>query len=257
MNPYALYHGDCLEVMRTIPDASVDAVITDPPYGTTACMWDSVIPFTPMWKCITRILKPRGVCLLFGAQPFTSALVMSNPKWFRYDWIWHKTMALGFLAANRRPLRSHEHILVFAKGHTRYNPQKASGFAPDHRHHAEDGPKYQGYRSHTRRDWDGSDGTRFPRSVITFSNHNGAIFGRTATTTVHPTQKPVALLAYLVRTYTNEGDMVLDFTMGSGSTGVAALTEGRRFIGIEKDSAFFALAAARLAAAHQGPERSL
>ena len=156
-------------------------------------------------------------------------------------------MALGFLAANRRPLRSHEHILVFAKGHTRYNPQKASGFAPDHRHHADAGTKYQGYRSHTRRDWDGSDGTRFPRSVITFSNHNGAIFGRTATTTVHPTQKPLALIDYLVRTYTDVGNTVLDFTMGSGTTGHACVNLGRSFIGIEKEAAYFAIAQARIA----------
>jgi site-specific DNA-methyltransferase (adenine-specific) len=254
MTTYTLHHGDCLEIMPTLDAGSVDAVICDPPYGTTACKWDSVIPFAPMWEQIKRLLKPRGACVLFGSQPFTSALVMSNPAWFRYEWVWEKTQTTGFFDANRRPMKAHENILVFAKGQTTYNPQKTRAMPHE--------TKTDKTASKTRLDYTSvyhSDnayknkalwketGLRFPKSVIRFPNWNGALFGKTHKATVHPTQKPLALLEYLVKTYTDEGDTVLDFTMGSGTTGHACMNLGRRFIGIEQDAGYFALAQERIA----------
>jgi len=235
-----LRHGDCLELMRDIPDGSVDAVITDPPYGTTACKWDSVIPFAPMWEQLQRIIKPKGAIVLFGSQPFTSALVMSNPGWFRYEWIWEKSGGTGFLDANRKPLRCHENIMVFATGNTTYNPLKRQGI-PNHTRipaaYVLTSSLYRGSYDSPHSD---VSGMKYPRSVMKIPKHS-------ANETLHPTQKPVALMAYLVKTYTNEGDTVLDFTCGSGSTGVACIETGRTFIGIEKQAEYFAIAEQRLA----------
>lgn len=239
-----LYHGDCLDVLPTLPSASVDAVIADTPYGTTQCSWDSVIPFEPMWKELKRLIKPRGAIVLFGSQPFTSALVMSNPEWFKYEWVWEKNEATGHLDANRRPMRAHEQVLVFAAGQTTYNPQKTTGHEPTRSGNTKYGItnspiyrpniieiKYQGVT------------TRYPRSVQRFAKPH------ISEGLLHPTQKPLALLEYLVKTYTNEGDTVLDFTFGSCTTGVACVNLGRNFIGIEKDAGYFEIAERRITAA--------
>jgi site-specific DNA-methyltransferase (adenine-specific) len=236
MSDYILHHGDCLEVMPTLAAGSVDAVICDPPYGTTACKWDSVIPFAPMWEQITRLLKPRGACVLFGSQPFTSALVMSNPAWFRYEWVWEKTNAVDFMTAKIRPRKMHENIVVFSDGAHTYNPQMLQGKAYI------DKPRKRTNNVHNStmpKLGIVNNGTRYPESIIAVRNPNND--------TVHPTQKPLALLEYLVKTYTDKGDTVLDFTMGSGTTGHACMNLGRRFIGIEQDAAYFALAQERIA----------
>ena len=243
---YTLHHGDCLDVLRTLPDASVDAVITDPPYGTTACKWDTVIPFAPMWEGIKRVLKPRGACVLFGSQPFTSALVMSNPKWFKYEWVWEKNLATNFSAARYQPMRNHENILVFYERSGVYNPiqqQSISQTAIDRASRGEVRP--QGLRKTNHGGPQMKTALAFtsyvnPRTVQRFTavdRHHS----------IHPTQKPLALIDYLVRTYTDVGNTVLDFTMGSGTTGHACVNLGRSFIGIEKDAGYFAIAEKRLA----------
>lgn len=239
---YELHHGDCLEVMRDIPDGSIDCVITDPPYGTTACKWDSVIPFEPMWKELKRIAKPKAAICLFGSQPFTSALVMSNPKMFRYQWVWDKQRGSNYLQANKQPMKYHEDVCVFYSALPTYNPQKEEG-KPYRKVHGVNNRSDSPYRQDTRvaggvTERDG----RLPQSIIRFGTSIGA--GR-----LHPTQKPVDLLRYLVRTYTQKGETVLDFTMGSGSTGVACQYEQRRFIGIEKDENYFNIAQNRIEAA--------
>jgi len=233
--------GDCLDVMQGIPDGSVDMVCTDPPYGTTNCKWDSVIPFEPMWAQLKRIVKPNGAIVLTASQPFTSALVMSNVGMFRYDLKWIKTQATGFYNANRMPLRAHEDILVFYRSLPSYNPQKT------------DGEPYVQKRGSASNVYQGKDlsvtvnetGMRHPLSW--------QVFQRDADK-VHPTQKPVALMEYLIRTYTNAGETVLDFTMGSGTTGVAAANTGRRFIGIERDPDYFTIASARVQKAQADAE---
>ena len=239
---YTLYNADCLDILPTLDAGSVDAVICDPPYGTTACKWDSVIPFAPMWEGIRRVLKPRGACVLFGSQPFTSALVMSNPKWFRYEWVWEKTNAVDFALANIRPRKLHENVVVFSENAHTYNPQMAKGVPyidkPRKRTNAIHGSTMPNLGIV-------NDGTRFPSSVIKCSNPNSGSMDA-----AHPTQKPLALLEYLVKTYTNAGDTVLDFTMGSGTTGHACGNLDRRFIGIEKDEPYFKIAEERIATAY-------
>jgi site-specific DNA-methyltransferase (adenine-specific) len=240
MSTYTLHHGDCLEIMPTLEASSVDAVICDPPYGTTACKWDSVIPFAPMWEQIKRLLKPRGACVLFGSQPFTSALVMSNPAWFRYEWVWHKNKGANFGSVRTRPMKEHENILVFSRDTHKYIPQRQdrtpSGFSRTRYliNHYANGTIYSGKHTPTRKMLTID---RVPSSVQKFNTEVG----------LHPTQKPLALLEYLVKTYTDEGETVLDFTMGSGTTGHACMNLGRRFIGIEQDAAYFARARERIA----------
>lgn len=215
-----LHHGDCLDIMPTLPDRSFDAIIADLPYGTTACKWDSVIPFEPLWKQYKRLIKPRGAIVLFGSQPFTSALVMSNVEWFRYEWIWNKSNGGGFLNANRHPLKRHESVLVFAGGLTAYNPQMAGG-KPYRRTRAAAGKTTF---DQSVAGWvTDNDGSRYPTTVQYFKNETG----------LHPTQKPVELLEYFILTYTNIGDTILDNTMGSGTTGVACVRQERNFVGIE------------------------
>jgi site-specific DNA-methyltransferase (adenine-specific) len=231
-----LLHGDCLELMQDIPDKSIDAIITDPPYGTTACKWDAVIPFEPMWKELNRIIKDNGAIVLFGSQPFTSALVMSNPKMFKYEWIWDKVKPSGFQIAKYRPMTNHEHCVVFSKSTPNYYPittprdkikknsfQSKSESSPLQKH---DG-KERIYDSY------------LPKSILTISNANQR-------NRIHPTQKPIQLMEYLVKTYTNENETVLDFTMGSGTTGVACKNLNRNFIGIEKDDNYFKIATDRI-----------
>jgi site-specific DNA-methyltransferase (adenine-specific) len=236
---YTLYRGDCLDILPTLEAGSVDAVITDPPYGTTACKWDSVIPFEAMWAGIKHVIKERAAVVLFGSQPFTSALVMSNVDMFRQEIIWDKVLPVGFLDSNRRMMRRHENIILFSvSGYTTFNAQKTSG----HKTYIKTKRKqYEGYSAFKTEDGTNTDGTRFPTSIKKVS------VAGCRSKTVHPTQKPVALMEYLIRTYTNEGDTVLDFTMGSGSTGVAALRTGRKFIGIELDPDYFDIAVNRIA----------
>jgi len=231
-----LFRGDCLEVMATLPEKSIDLVLCDLPYGTTQNKWDSVIPFEPLWAAYKRIC--RGPVVLTASQPFTSALVMGNPKWFQHEWVWEKNKASGHLNCKRRPLRAHEDILVFSAEVPRYFPQMTTGHEPGH---------YAVRRTHTsnygaqRPTAYGGSTTRYPRSVLKFPIVNNDDPERK-----HPTQKPVPLMEYLIRTYTNEGDTVLDNCMGSGTTGVACIRTNRRFIGIEKDAHIFAIAKQRI-----------
>ena len=235
---YQLIHGDCLEVMPTLESGSVDAIICDLPYGTTNCSWDSVIPFEPLWVQYKRLIKPRGAIVLFGSQPFTSALIMSNIDWFKYEWIWKKTHATGQLNLNVRPMTEHENICVFASGKTTYNLQMTK--KPKDKIRA---PTRMGmsdcYGAQREYDRTVPIDMRSPTTVLQFGSVNHGERG------YHPTQKPVDLLAYLIRTYTNEGETILDNTMGSGSTIVAAIQEGRNAIGIERDADYFAIAQQR------------
>ena len=236
-----LHNGDCLELMKDIPDGSVDLVLTDPPYGTTACKWDSVIPFEPMWGQLHRIIKPNGAMVLFGSEPFSSALRMSNIKNYKYDWIWDKKIAVGMIYARFQPMRQTENISVFCKSKTVYNPQMVKRDKPI----KSGGNKY----SPTSPIQACKEGREFQKTYEYKNPVNLLTFDRIRRGTVHPTQKPVALLEYLIRTYTNEGETVLDFTMGSGSTGVACINTGRNFIGIELDEGYFDIAQKRIEAA--------
>lgn len=250
-----LYNGDCLEKMRDIPDSSVDIVLADPPYGTTKCAFDKVIPMTQMWTEIIRVVKRNAPILLFSAQPFTTELIVSNRKMFRYEIIWEKTQVAGFLNAKKMPLRTHENICVFYKKLPTYNPQMTTVERNDMGRVRKNGGNAQQYNEYRNDDWFyQEDGLRYPRDVIKFSNWNGALFGKTENATKHPMQKPTALLQYLVTTYSNKGDTVLDFCMGSGSTGVACANVGRSFIGIELDKEYFEIADKRIKAA-LGEER--
>jgi site-specific DNA-methyltransferase (adenine-specific) len=236
-----LINADCLEAMRDIPDGSVDMVLTDPPYGTTACKWDSVIPFAPMWEQLKRITKPNGAIVLTASQPFTSALIMSNVKMFKYEWIWEKSKASNFLLARKQALKAHENIIVFSAAAPVYYPQKTVGKPFKGEGRAKKGSQTE-LVNHVPNPTKRADNTgdRLPRSVQYFktAESEGCL---------HPTQKPVALMEYLIRTYTNAGDTVLDFTFGSGTTGVAAKNLGRSFIGIELDPDYFALGSKRIA----------
>ena len=234
--------GDCLEVMKDIPDGSVDAIITDPPYGTTICKWDSVIPFEPMWEQLNRVIKPNGAIVLFGSEPFSSLLRCSNIKDFKYDWVWQKQKPSNFMNANRQPMKYHEIISVFYKKQPTYNKQMIP--------RDEGGKsriKYKQSRTNSahrekllvKKDIKYDRDLKNPSSVLkintTYQN-----------TIKHPTQKPLRLMENLIKTYTNEGETVLDFTMGSGSTGVAAKNLNRNFIGIEQDQKYFNIAEQRI-----------
>lgn len=245
-----LLHGDCLELMKDIPDGSIDMVLTDPPYGTTACKWDSVIPFDKMWEQLDRIIKDNGAIVLFGSEPFSSALRMSNIKNYRYDLIWHKTTSGGFANANKMPMKYHENISIFYKKLPTYNPI------------------FQEYYESTKKRFEKNNSVNRQKQITNSSNEiqkglslqgNGVLIDRgkypesvlkfssvANCKRVHPTQKPTDLLEYLIKTYTNENETVLDFTMGSGSTGVACVNTGRNFIGIEKDDHYFEVAKNRI-----------
>ena len=237
MTNTTLLRGDCIEVMRELPDDSVDLVLCDPPYGTTRCKWDAVIPFAPMWEQLHRIAKERTAIVMTCVQPFTSALVMSNTKAFRYCLVWEKTNATGHLNARRRPMSAHEDLAVFYRRQCTYNPQVTDG------HQRKTSVRQPGrstdvYGAENGLSYDST--RRMPRSVQTFARD-------TQKESLHPTQKPVDLMAYLIRTYSDPGDVVLDFTMGSGTTGVACKQEGRSFIGIELDDEYFEIAERRIA----------
>lgn len=237
MSYQTLYNGDCLEVMKSIPDESIDCIITDVPYGTTACKWDSVIPFELMWKELKRIRKDRTAVVLFGSEPFSSHLRMSNIKEFKYDWIYCKSQAQNFLNAKKQPLRNHEMISVFYKKQCVYAPQMTKGKP----YKVTDSCKSKSISSDVNIIKGGhisiSNGDRYPLSIMQKIS---------VETGLHPTQKPVALLEYLVKTYTKENDLVLDFTMGSGTTGVACKNLNRNFIGIELDKNYYNIAKERI-----------
>jgi site-specific DNA-methyltransferase (adenine-specific) len=244
MSKIQLIHGDCLEEMDKLikQGVKVDAIITDPPYGTTACKWDSVIPFNDMWQRLNKLVKPNGAIVLFGSQPFTSALIMSNPKMFKYEWIWEKDKPTNFALANKQPMKYHENILVFYTKQPTYNkqlePRKGSG-----------SKRYKYPVDNSKRKSDHNDiqddikmfdpKLKNPSSIQVVST------GRRQDL-IHPTQKPIALMEYLIKTYSNEGETVLDFCMGSGTTGVACKTLNRNFIGIELDKKYFEIAKARI-----------
>ena len=243
-----LMQGDCLERMKEIPDGSVDMVLTDPPYGTTACKWDSVIPFEQMWEQLKRVTKKNAAIVMTASQPFTSALVMSNAKMFKHSWVWEKNAGSNFGAMKYQPMKEHEDVLVFSAKSPTYNPQmqprsesgRALVLAGVKSKASNGGDVYgglnQGYDNSNQ-----NPDLRFPRSIQRFNRERG----------LHPTQKPVALMEYLIKTYTNKGETILDFTMGSGTTGVAAKNLGRDFIGIELDEEYFRIAKERIKSAYE------
>jgi len=231
-----IYNMDCLEGMKQLDDKSVDMILCDLPYGTTQNKWDSVIPFDLLWKQYNRILKPNKMIVLTGSQPFTSALISSNYKWFKYELIWEKNNATGFLDSNRKPLKSHENILIFSNGKHLYNPQlelnkpyktTSKGLTNN----------YGKFQLKTTI----SNGFRFPKTILKFANSN-----LTEKDQFHPTQKPVALFEYLIRTYSNENDLVLDNCMGSGTTAVASIQSKRNFIGFEMNKEYYDKAVERI-----------
>jgi len=231
-------NDDCINVMRDIPDKSIDMILCDLPYGTTACKWDTIIPFEPLWEQYKRIIKDNGAIVLTASQPFTSALVMSNVKMFKYDLIWDKKLATGFLNANRMPLRSHEEILVFYKNQPTYNPQKVIGKV-NHSRGKNKCKTNNLYGYHKIAD-DNFTELKHPKSVLELQKEHPS-------KTIHPTQKPVALFEYLIKTYTNKGDLVLDNCAGSGTTGVACISLKRRFVLIEKEKKYCDIAIKKLA----------
>ncbi len=248
MSDYKIHLGDCLDVMKDIQDGSIDFVLADPPYGTTACKWDSVIPFADMWFELKRIVKPNKAIVIFGQEPFSTFLRSSNLDWYKYDWYWRKTRPSGFVNARLKPLKDIEIISVFSSGCTANGSSKNMPYYPQNLNDVSiewSRPKhYFGNDSainSTRASHKLSmtiEKSGYPRRVLDYSNPNN--------NTYHPTQKPVDLLEYLIKTYTNEGDTVLDFTMGSGSTGVACANTNRNFIGIELEEKYFQIAKERI-----------
>jgi len=226
--------GDCLERMKEIPDGSVDMVLADPPYGTTACKWDSVIPMAPMWDQLKRIIKPSGAIVMTANQPFTTSLIASNFKMFKYCWVWDKKKGGNIMSLKWQPYKTHEDIVIFCKSAVNYHPIKTP-------QKLRTGKTYSSGEANRIKNYGDLRlyNDKHPKSILEISNANQK--GK-----VHPTQKPVALMEYLIRTYTDEDDTVLDFTMGSGTTGVACVKTGRRFIGIELDEEYFKIASNRI-----------
>lgn len=244
-----LINGDCLEVMKTIKSGSIDAIITDPPYGTTACKWDSVIDFELMWEQLNRIIKPNGAIVLFGSEPFSSALRMSNIKNYKYDWIWDKMRGSNIFNVKSMPLKQHEIISIFCNSVCKYNPQprelkdstkKRSRRAMNDLKVGESsiGSNFTAFKSNNKNKDFG-----YPQTILTFTKESNNQYKKVV---YHPTQKPLLLMEYLIKTYTNENETVLDFTMGSGSTGVACKNTNRNFIGIEQDEKYFNIAKKRI-----------
>ena len=235
IQPNSLILGDCLEEMKRIPDESVDLILTDPPYGTTACKWDSVIPLDLMWEQLKRIIKPNGAIVMTASQPFTTKLISSNYEMFKYCWVWKKQKPTNFYQVKSQPLKEHEDVAIFCKGVPNYYPQGTKEVSIKSGRKNKSSNLYSAY--------DGGDYVQkvgnYPRSIQTVNTEGDK-------NRLHPTQKPVALMEYLIKTYTNEGETVLDFTMGSGTTGVACVSTNRNFIGIEKDEAYFNIAKTRI-----------
>jgi len=232
-----LMKGDCLERMKEIESGSVDLILTDPPYGTTACKWDSVIDLPLMWEQLKRIIKPNGAIVLFGSEPFSSFLRVSNIRMFRYDWIWEKEQGIGFANANKMPMKKHEVVSVFYKKLPKYCPQGLLPFSKKVVRKETDVGEYMGKNGVSNTNYE-QKYTKYPTSILEFS--------RNKVGTVHPTQKPVALMEYLIKTYTQESETVLDFTFGSGTTGVACINTNRKFIGIEMDNHYFDIGSKRI-----------
>ena len=231
-----IYNEDCLEGMKRIPDGSIDMILCDLPYGTTACKWDTIIPFEALWKQYERIIKDNGAIVLTAAQPFTSALVMSNPKMFKYSWVWDKVKPSGFQVAKYRPMMRQEDVLVFGKGRINYNPIMTL------REKVKTSRIYSSSDSNPLKNNDGKNRTythKYPQSILTFSN--AVQKGK-----VHPTQKPVTLFEYLIKTYTDEGETVLDNCMGSGTTAIACLNTERNFIGFELNEEYYNISLKRI-----------
>jgi site-specific DNA-methyltransferase (adenine-specific) len=237
---HTLLQGDCLELMKTIPDKSISMILADPPYGTTACKWDSIIPLEPMWTQLKRIIKPNGAIVMTASQPFTTTLISSNMKMFKYCWVWDKVKPSTGLHAKVMPLRSTEDIAVFGKGKVKYFPQMSDKKVRVEYKNDNNGEAFGGARVKRKHD---NGGQGYPKNLLTLSNANQK-------DRKHPTQKPVALMEYMIKTYTNEGETVLDFAMGSGTTGVACANLGRDFIGIELDEKYFNIAQERINNAH-------
>lgn len=232
-----IYNMDCLEGMKEIPDKSIDMILCDLPYGITACEWDKVIPLDLLWIQYKRVIKNNGAIVLTASQPFTTDLINSNRKWFRYEWIWEKNIQTGFLDSNRKPMKKHENILIFSSKNSKYNPQTTKG-KPSYR--------VKKGRSNLSITKDKNilkggyisinSGCRYPNSILKINTQKG----------LHPTQKPVALFEYLIKTYTNEGDLILDNCMGSGTTAIACINTKRNYIGFELDKQYFDMANARI-----------
>ena len=236
-----LHHGDCLEIMPSIPDKSIDMILCDLPYGTTACKWDVIIPFEPLWKQYERIIKDNGAVVLFGAEPFSTHLRMSRIKKYKYDWVWNKVRATGNFLATRQPMRVVENVIVFYSKQPVYNSQIEDKEKKYIRHLKK---AYKNNGSHIKDNYSAESRTipaekKHPNNIITIS-------GGSAKNMLHPTAKPVELMEYLIKTYTNEGETVLDNCMGSGTTGVACKNLNRNFIGIEKDEKYFKIAEKRI-----------
>lgn len=229
-----LIQGDCLEVMKDIPDKNIDMILCDLPYGTTACKWDTIIPFEPLWGQYKRIIKDNGAIVLFGSEPFSTLLRYSNLKMYKYDWIWEKEQGANFMLCKYQPYKVHEIISVFSKKKHLYNPQMTEGKPYISGKGTSGDITNNVIKIQTK-----NNGTRYPRSIQRFNTDK-------AKDSFHPTQKPVALLEYLIKTYTNEGETVLDNCMGSGSTGVACKNTNRDFIGIELDENYFNIAKQRI-----------
>lgn len=242
-----LMFGDCLDRMKEIPAGSIDLVLTDPPYGTTACKWDSVIPLEPMWEQLKRIIKPNGAIVMTASQPFTTKLISSNYEMFKYCLIWEKSKAVGFVNAKLKPMNKHEEIVVFSFGKTSngnknnmpYNPQGLTNFNKkiNGRKGCSTDSDGNGYGRPSMKSEYVQEFTNYPTSILSIASEGK---------TVHPTQKPVSLMEYLIKTYTKEWETVLDFTMGSGTTGVACVNTNRNFIGIEKEEKYFEIAVKRI-----------
>jgi site-specific DNA-methyltransferase (adenine-specific) len=230
-----LFLGDCLDVLPTLDENSVDMVLVDLPYGQTACKWDSIIDLDEMWKQLKRVAKPTTPFIFFTTTKFGYELIKSNPKWFRYDLVWEKTMSVGFLSANKMPLRSHEMMYVFYEKLPTYKPQKTQGKPYVKKGLCKNGAVYGGNEYEKSAI---NTGDRHPTSVVKVSNSNHK--------SKHPTQKPVELCEWLVKSYSNEEDVVLDFTMGSGTTGVACMNTNRRFVGVERDADYFKICVERI-----------
>jgi len=231
--------GDCLEIIPGITDKSVDMILCDLPYGTTACKWDTIIPFEPLWEQYKRIIKDNGAIVLTASQPFTSILVMSNIKMFKYEWIWEKNVASNFMQYKFMPAKKHENILVFAKGRTTYNAvmeDKSPSSLERMKYKFKNRKQSEHYKTDISKDISNRKEKMYPTSIKKFNRETG----------LHPTQKPVALFEYLIKTYSNEGDLVLDNCMGSGTTGLACKNLKRNFIGIEKDENYYKIAERRI-----------
>ena len=249
-----IYNEDCLEGMKKIPDGAIDMVLCDPPFGTTANYWDKRIPFEPLWEQYKRITKKNAAIVLFSQLPFGAELIMSNRKMFRYEWIWEKNFGVGFLQAHKMPLRAHENILVFYQKLPTYNPQKTKAEKKcSCRSRNKDTCNVYSIRGRKSEKYIyKDDGYRFPKDIQKFQTPN-----TTSGRVVHPTQKPVDLLEYLIKTYTNEGELVLDNCIGSGSTAVAAINTNRNFIGFETDKKYFDIACKRIKEVRAAKEMEL